>query len=324
MKREMKIGDRPIGKGHPTYIISEIGINHDGSLEKAMKLMRHAAAAGADAVKFQKRNHWHALIPADLWDQPKLTPWGETMPYHEYRKAMEFDLNEWRELFGLARTLNVDCFASVWDRIACTWLVDNFEDEIDCIKIPSAFLTNEPLLHYAATRGKAVILSSGMSTMEEIRQAATRMDSYGTRDWALLHCHSAYPTKNPNEVNLRVIQSFQKKFDVPIGFSSHTTGIIAPVLAVALGADIVEAHITLDRSNIGSDHAASIEPRGFERMVGYIRDTEKMLGDGRKVLWETELNARAKLRGAIEPHTVENGVVHITRDGSDMETQTKL
>ena len=297
--RRMQIGDRVIGDGQPCYMICEIGINHNGSLDTAKELMEAAFVAGADACKFQRRIQMKKLVPEHKWNEPKLTPWGETLPYLEYREKMEFDLEGWGMIFELGRSLGIPVLSSVWDRASVDWLENNFPDDLAAIKIPSAHLTNEPLLHQAATRGKPVILSTGMSTMEEIQQAIERMDDYGTRDWALLHCHSAYPTKNLNEVNLRVIDSWKHTgalMDIPIGFSSHTTGIIAPVLAVALGANIIEAHITLDRASIGSDHAASIEPHGFARMVRYIRDAESMLGDGVKVVWDSEQEALRSLR----------------------------
>jgi len=301
--RTMRIGEKKVGDGQPCYIIAEIGINHDGSLEKAKTLMTLAASAGVDAVKLQKRNNWERLIPPDMWDEPKLAPWGETMPYHEYRKRMEFDKDGWTELFGLARTLNVDCFASVWDRLACSWLVDEFPDDLAAIKIPSAHFTNEPLVHYAATRALPVILSTGMSTMAEIQRVTEEMGDYGTRNWALLHCHSAYPAPT-KELNLNVINAwryFSALSNVPIGYSGHEVGLATTVAAVALGACIVERHITLDRASTGSDHAASIEPNGFARLVRDIRKVESALGDGKKVVWDTELPAKAKLRPNLMP-----------------------
>ena len=289
--RTMQIGDRTVGDGHPCYVIAEIGINHDGSVDTAMRLMTLAAGAGADAVKFQVRRDMEAAVPSDLWDQPKLTPWGETMPYQDYRKAMEFSKQEWSTIFGHARTLNVDCFASVWDVPALSWMWRYFKNDFPAIKIPSAHLTNEKLVRKAASyEGMAVILSTGMSDLEDVKQATGWMEDEEHSNWALLHCHSSYPAPI-EELNLRVIDKwryFGALSTIPIGYSGHEVGLSTTVAAVALGANIVERHITYDRAAIGSDHAASVEPIGFERMVRDIRNVEAALGTGEKVVWDSE------------------------------------
>ena len=296
--RRMQIGDRIIGEGQPCCIIAEIGINHGGSLDTAKELMEAAFAAGADACKFQKRTEMKKLVPEHKWHEPKLTPWGETLPYLEYREKMEFNLEEWGIIFELGRSLGIHVFSSVWDRASVDWLENNFPDDLAAIKIPSAHLTNEPLLHQAATRGKPVLLSAGMSTIEEVQQATERMGNFGTRDWALLHCHSAYPAPI-EELNLRVIDTWLHTgalSQIPIGYSGHEVGLSTSVAAVALGASILERHITLDRASVGSDHAASIEPGGFARLVKDVRAVESALGTGKKIVWPSEEEAKERLR----------------------------
>ena len=300
MLREMEIAGTKIGDGHRCFIVAEAGINHNGSLDTAKELMEAAFAAGADACKFQRRIQMKKLVPEHKWHEPKLTPWGETLPYLEYREKMEFDLEGWGMIFELGRSLGIHVFSSVWDRASVDWLENNFPDDLAAIKVPSAHLTNEPLLHQAATRGKPVILSTGMSTAQEVDEAIQRMREYGTRNWSLMQCNSSYPAQ-VEELDLNVIQSWRadkRLKDIPIGYSGHETGLATTVAAVAIGADLIERHITLNRAATGSDHAASIEPHGFARLVRDIRSVELAMGEGKKKLWPSEENARAKLRTA--------------------------
>lgn len=301
MRGEIEIAGRRVGDGHPCFIVAEIGINHDGDLSKAHELMRMAKLAGADAVKFQKRTP-ELSTPQEMWDQPKLTPWGETMPYIEYRRRMEFTVEQWFSIHDYAHHLGILWFSSVWDFKAVQFFsLENPGLDMCAYKVPSAKITDEALLEHVIYAGRPVIMSTGMSTWEEIQKAVTTLK--GRVPLAVMHCHSAYPAP-VNELNLNMIESWRngvKGFDeIPIGYSGHETGLATTVVAVALGASIVERHITLDRAGSGSDQAASVEPQGFAKIVRDIRSVETALGERhnpkRKVM-ESELAARKKLRG---------------------------
>lgn len=288
MARELKIGNRLIGDGHPTYITAEVGINHNGDLNIAKKMIREAARTGVDAVKFQKRTP-EVCVPRDQWDVMRETPWGY-ISYIEYRRKMEFSFEQYAEIDACCKESGIDWFASVWDEPSV-----DFMERFDPIayKIPSAALTDTPLLERLHATGRPLILSSGMSTKEQIRKA---VQVVGTENLLLTHATSTYPC-DPNELNLRVIEALRAEYPtVPIGYSGHEVGLIPSVVAVALGACMVERHITLDRAMWGSDQAASVEPQGFERMVKYIRTTELSLGDGVKRVYDSELSSMKKLR----------------------------
>jgi N-acetylneuraminate synthase len=287
MTREVKIGSRLIGDGHPTYVTAEIGINHNGDLETAKKMILEAHRAGVDSVKFQKRTP-EICVPRDQWEIMRETPWVY-ISYIEYRRRMEFDHAQYAEIDRYCKELGIDWFTSVWDEPSV-----DFIEQFDPIafKIPSAALTDAGLLKKLRQTGRPLILSTGMSTMEQIRQAVTVT---GTERLIITHATSTYPC-DPDELNLRVILKLREEFPCPIGYSGHEVGLIPSVVAVAMGACLVERHITLDRAMWGSDQAASVEPVGFERLVKYIRVTEASLGNGVKQVYASEQSSLKKLR----------------------------
>ena len=287
MTREIRIGDRSVGDGHPTYIVSEIGINHNGSLEDAKRLIDASMLAGVDAVKFQKRTP-ELCVPLEQRDKMRETPWGY-ISYLDYRYKVEFGETEYAAIDAYCAERNLQWFASVWDEPSV-----DFMEPFDpvCYKIPSASLTDHDLLRRVRATGKPIFISTGMSTMEQIEAAA---EVLGTDDLLINHTTSTYPCE-PEELNLAAIKTLREKFPCPIGYSGHEVGLIPTVVAVALGACSVERHITLDRANWGSDQAASVEPGGFQRLVKYIRVTETALGDGVKRVYESEQESLVKLR----------------------------
>ena len=298
----MRVGTREIGPGHPCYIIAEIGINHNGDVEIAKQLMRAAAEAGVDAVKFQVRRALEESVPKHMWDMRKETPWGE-MSYMEYKERLELPNEVYRDvLYPLARELNIHVGVSVWDRWAAQQVAnicrpDLYTSIFDFLKVPSAHMSNETVMHHTATRGLPFFWSTGMHDLGEIQRTIRWLEDYGCDNWGIFHCNSSYPASN-NELNLRVVSSFQLWRTLaghPVGYSGHETGLATTVAAVALGAHMVERHITLDRSMWGTDHAASVEPQGFERLVKDIRAVEEALGDGIKVVFPSELGVRKKL-----------------------------
>ncbi len=277
-----------VGDGHPTYIVAEIGINHNGSVDIAKLLIDAAVKAGVDAVKFQKRTP-EIATPRDQWDKMRETPWGY-IRYIDYRHKVEFGEEEYREIDRYCREKGITWFASVWDLPSVDFM-EQFEPV--AYKIPSAALTDHELLRYVRSTGRPVILSTGMSTMEQIRAS---VDVLGTEDLVIMHATSTYPCE-PDELNLRMIETLRKEFpDVPIGYSGHEVGLVTTAVAVALGACMVERHITLDRAMWGSDQAASVEPGGLQKLVKYIRVTERALGDGVKRVYDSEIPALRKLR----------------------------
>ena len=288
MKREIKIGDRLVGDGHPTYIVGEIGINHNGEMGIAKKLIDAAAVAGCDAVKFQKRTP-EICVPPDQRERIRETPWG-TMTYMEYKERIEFGQSEFEEIDRYCREKEIHWFASPWDAPSVDFL-ERFDPV--CHKVASASLTDEGLLQRIAETGRPVILSTGMSTMDEIRRA---VEILGTEQLLLTHCTSSYPCP-PAELNLRMVETLTSEFGCPVGYSGHEVGLQTTVAAVVLGASLVERHITLDRAMWGSDHAASVEPWGLMRLVRDIRVVEEALGDGEKRVYDSELPIRARLRG---------------------------
>lgn len=287
MAREVKIGNRWIGDGHPAYIVAEIGVNHNGSVEIAKELIKQARHNGVDAVKFQKRTP-ELCVPRDQWGIMRETPWGY-ISYIEYRRKMEFQQEEYTEIERYCNELGIPWFASVWDEPSVEFL-EAFDPM--CYKVPSASLTDHNLLKCLRETGRPVILSTGMSTMEQIHQAVELLD---TDKLVITHATSTYPC-DPSELNLHMIETLRKTFPCPIGYSGHEVGLITSVVSVALGACMVERHITLDRAMWGSDQAASVEPQGFERLVKYVRVTEQSLGDGVKRVYDSELPSLRKLR----------------------------
>jgi len=290
MRPEIKIGNHLVGDGHPAYIIAEIGINHNGSVEIAKQMIDAAVHAGVDAVKFQKRTPEICTPP----DQQKLmrdTPWGY-ITYLEYRHKVEFNEADYRELDRYCREKGISWFASVWDEPSVDFM-EKFNPP--AYKIPSASLTDHELLRYARKTGRPLILSTGMSTMAEISSAVRVL---GTDNLVITHCTSTYPCE-PEELNLRMIETLRKKFPCPVGYSGHEVGLVPPAVAVALGACMIERHLTLDRAMWGSDQAASVEPAGFARLVMYVRVSEASLGDGVKRVYASEKSSLKKLRRVL-------------------------
>ena len=284
----VNIGSTPIGAGQPAYVIAEIGLNHNGDVEIAKRLIDVAADAGAQAVKFQKRTP-EISTPEHMRDVPRDTPWG-TMTYLEYRYRVEFDREQYIEVGDHATMRGLHWFASPWDVPAAEFLEDL---GVVAHKVASASVTDHELLRYLASTGKPIILSTGMSTAEEIDAA---VDVLGTDHLVILHATSTYPLP-PEEANLRMITTLGERYaGVPIGYSGHERGLQISLAAVTLGALVVERHITLDRAMWGSDHAASLEPTGLEHLVRDIRIIEEAMGDGIKRVMPGELAPLAKLR----------------------------
>jgi N-acetylneuraminate synthase len=288
MSREIQIGDVRVGDGHPTYIVAEIGINHNGSLEIAKEMIDVAARSGVNAVKFQKRTP-ELCVPPEQRSQMRETPWGY-ISYLDYRYKVEFERAEYDEINRYCKEKGITWFASVWDIPSITFL-EPYNPV--CYKLPSACLTDHELLKRVRQTGRPMIVSTGMSTSEQIHAAIKEI---GQENLLITHTTSTYPCE-PDELNLRVIQTLRKEFqNVPIGYSGHEVGLIPSAVAVALGACLVERHITLDRAMWGTDQAASVEPGGLEKLVKYLRVTEASLGDGVKTVYDSELPSLRKLR----------------------------
>ncbi|GHE99548.1 N-acetylneuraminate synthase [Amycolatopsis deserti] len=283
----VRIGDREVGPGRPVYTVAEIGINHNGDVEIAKRLIEIAARVGADAVKFQKRTP-EIATPPDMRDTRRETPWGE-MTYLDYRHRVEFGLDEYQEIDRYCAELGIAWFASPWDVPSVDFL-EKFD--VVCHKVASASVTDRELLTALRDTGRPVILSTGMSTMAEIDAA---VELLGTDRLVLLHATSTYPCP-PEEANLRTIHTLAERFGVPVGYSGHERGLQVSIAAVALGACVVERHVTLDRTMWGSDQAASLEPDGLRRLVRDIRAVEAALGDGVKRVFPGEEAPRRRLR----------------------------
>ncbi len=291
MSQSVELAGRPIGSGHPTYIIAEIGINHNGRLDLTKQLIDAAAECGCDAVKFQKRDP-ELCVPPEMKDKMRETPWG-WISYLEYRNRIEFGLEEYRSIDAYCREKKISWFASCWDLPSIDFMA---QFDTPCIKIPSAALTNRKLLEASRASGSPVMLSTGMSTMEEIRAAVALL---GVDNLLLAHTTSTYPSPL-EELNLRMVVSLSQEFDCPIGYSGHETGLIPTAASVALGATFVERHITLDRAMWGSDQSASVEPTGLRRLVKDIRSVEQSLGDGVKKVYPSEAVSRSRLRSVSD------------------------
>ena len=287
MNQTIKIGNKTVGKECQTYIVGEIGINHNGDINIAKELILAAKDSGFDAVKFQKRTP-ELCVPIEQQKQMRDTPWGY-ITYLEYRHKVEFCEQEYREINRYCQEIGIDWFASVWD-ISSVDFLEQFEPV--CYKIPSASLTDSDLLRHVKSTQRPAILSTGMSTIEQIRDAVSVL---GPDNILLTHTTSAYPCE-PEELNLMMIQTLQREFGCPVGYSGHEVGLVPSVIAVALGACLVERHITLDRAMWGGDQAASVEPVGMERLVRYIRVVEQSVGDGVKKVYESERSSLNKLR----------------------------
>ncbi len=275
-----------MGPGHPCYFTAEIGINHNGNLGVAKRLISAASGAGCDAVKFQKRTVEVVYTPEEL-AKPRENPFGPTNG--DLKRGLEFSREQYGEIDLFCKTVGIVWFASAWDEGSADFL-EKFDPP--CYKISSASLTDDALLRHIRGKGRPVILSTGMSSLEQIDHA---VEVLGAQDLILMHCTSTYPS-NVEELNLRVIPALQQRYQVPVGYSGHEVTLYVSLAAVALGACIMERHITVDRTLWGTDQAASVEPHGIERLVKNIRAVEKALGDGVKKVYDSELSILKKLR----------------------------
>jgi len=280
------IGKKLIGDGQPCYIVAEIGINHNGDIDLTKRLISVAVAANCDAVKFQKRTV-DVVYPPEELGRPRESPFGATNGDLKY--GLEFGLDEYREIDAYCRSANMPWFASCWDEASVDF-IDQFD--VPCYKIASASLTDDNLLRHTRAKGKPIIMSTGMSTIEEIDHA---VEVVGTNDLVLLHACSTYPA-DYEELNLRVIPVMRARYGVPVGYSGHETGIPSSVASIVLGGSCIERHITLDRAMWGTDQAASLEPNGVTRLVRDVRLVERSMGDGVKRVYEREYPVIKKLR----------------------------
>lgn len=287
MKKKIKIGEKYVGDNQSTFIIAEIGINHNGDIEIAKKLIDIAVVAGCDAVKFQKRTP-ELCVPENQRDLMRETPWG-IMTYMEYRQRVEFGEEEYSIIDLYCKDKGIYWFCSCWDILSVNF-IEKFNPR--CLKIASASITDIELLKRINETKKPVILSTGMSTMGQIKNAVSYFDK---NRLIIAHSTSSYPC-SPAELNLNMIKTLKTKFDCPVGYSGHEVGLQTTYAAVVLGACLVERHITLDRAMWGSDQAASIEPPGLIRLVRDIRVIEESLGDGVKKVYSSEIPLIKRLR----------------------------
>lgn len=287
MENHMRIGPHEIGEGLPVFVIAEIGINHNGSVDLAKKLIDAAVLAGCQAVKFQKRTVDKVYTKEEL-DKPRESPWGNTN--RDQKLGLEFSPVQYDEIDRYCADKDILWFASPWDEDSVDFL-EAFD--IPCYKVPSACVTDLSLLRRINKTGKPVIVSTGMTEKTHLINAAAALYEVPT---AWLACTSTYPCK-PEDLNLLKINSLKAVFpnDV-IGYSGHEVGLWSTLCAVAMGAQIIERHITLDRAMYGSDQAASVEPAGFMKLVKEIRDFEKAKGHGRIEILNSEMPILEKLR----------------------------
>ncbi len=283
---EIKIGNTPVGDGAPCYIVGELGINHNGDLGIAKKLIAAAALAGANAVKFQKRTV-DIVYTAEELSRPRENPFGLTNG--DLKRGLEFDLDSYRHIDNHCREQGIAWFASCWDEASVDF-IEQFSPP--AYKIASPCLTDDNLLRYHRRTGRPIILSTGMSTLEEVDHA---VEVLGSEDLILLHTTSAYPAKL-TDLNLRMIPVLRERFGIPVGYSGHEVGLATSVAAAALGACMIERHITLGRAMWGSDQAASVEPQGLMKLVRDLRNVQLALGTGVKRVTEDEVPIMKKLR----------------------------
>jgi N-acetylneuraminate synthase len=285
-RKKVTIGNKTIGDGESVFIIAEIGINHNGNVETVKKLIDVAVEAGCDAVKFQKRTVDVVYTPEEL-AKPRESVFGDTNG--DLKRGLEFGEKEYTEIDQYCKEKGILWFASPWDEGSVDFLA---KFDIPCYKIASASLTDDALLKHIRSKGKPIILSTGMSTVDQIRHA---VEVLGEDDLVLLHCTSTYPGAD-EELNLQVIPWLKEEFSCPIGYSGHEVGVYSSLVAAVVGAAVVERHITLDRAMWGSDQAASLEPQGIERLVRDIKAIPIWLGDGKKKVYDSEIPILEKLR----------------------------
>ena len=286
MKTRVRIRNRWVGDGEPCFIVAEIGINHNGSLDTARKLIAAAVLAGCEAVKFQKRS-LEVVYSREELDRPRESPFGTTNG--DLKRGLELGVDGYRAIDDYCKTHEVMWLASCWDEASVDF-IEQFDPP--CYKIASASLTDDKLLRHHRRYGRPIILSTGMSSLAQIDHA---VEVLGTGDLILMHCTSTYPSKL-EELNLRGIPALRERYGVPVGYSGHEIGLATSLAATVLGACMVERHITLDRAMWGSDQAASVEPQGFVRLVRDIHAVESAMGDGAKRIYDSEIPIMDKLR----------------------------
>lgn len=273
------------------YVIAEIGINHNGSLEIAKQLIDIAKVAGCDVVKFQKRNP-DVCVPEHQKKIMRDTPWGK-MTYLDYKYKVEFNKSDYDEIDEYCKSKDIHWSASPWDIDSLNFLI---EYDIPFIKIPSALLTNLELIKESAKKSKELIISTGMSTMEEVDLAVDAIKNANSNcKYSILHCNSTYPAPI-EELNLKCIQTLEKKYNCPVGYSGHEFGLTTTIASICMGATIIERHITLDRTMWGTDQMCSVEPQGLIKLVRGIKELSLAIGDGEKRVTEKEKEIRKKLR----------------------------
>ncbi|OLA95084.1 MAG: N-acetylneuraminate synthase [Candidatus Melainabacteria bacterium LEY3_CP_29_8] len=289
MEKKVKIGKKFIGSNEPCFIIAEIGINHNGSVEIAKKMIDVAKTMGCDAVKFQKRTIDVVYTKEEL-DMPRESIFGTTN--RELKEGLELNFDEYSEIDKYCKERDIIWFASCWDEASVDF-IEQFD--IPCYKIASASLTDDDLLRHIKSKNKPILLSTGMTSLSQIDHAISILSE---DNLVLYHTTSTYPT-DLDEINLNVIKELKKRYSCPIGYSGHERGVMPSVLAVAYGASSIERHITLDRTMFGSDQVASLEPQGVYRLVRDIRQVPIVSGDGIKKVYDSELPIIKKLRRKI-------------------------
>lgn len=289
--KTIKIGNYTIDEKSDPYLIAEIGINHNGELQIAKKLIDAAFATGWDCVKFQKREP-DLSVPEHQKAVLRQTPWGE-MTYLEYKKRIEFGKTEYDYIDHYCKEKPLDWTASPWDMPSLEFLT---QYDLPYIKIASATLTDTELLKRACQFGKAIVMSTGMSTWDEIDTAVTVLEKYSDGNYILMHTNSEYPTPY-EDINLRMIEVLRERYGCLVGYSGHEMDLEPTVLAVALGANIIERHVTLSHEMWGTDQKASLTVRAMGLLKGRIADIRKAMGTGEKILSNGEKTVRNKLRG---------------------------
>jgi N-acetylneuraminate synthase len=272
------------------YLIAEIGINHNGDMQIAKRLMDAAFACQWDCVKFQKRNP-DVCVPEAQKGLMRDTPWGR-MTYLEYKKRIEFGQEAYDQIDAYCKLKPLDWSASVWDMDSLSFLVERYD--VPFLKIASAQISDLKLVEAVAKTGKPVIMSTGMSTIEEVDQGVNVLMKHSS-NYLLMHTNSAYPTPD-NEINLRIMETLKERYSCPIGYSGHEYGVEPSVIAACLGAKVIERHITLDHNMWGTDQAASLEIDGMDKLRRRVSRVRSYLGTNEKRITESELPIREKLK----------------------------
>jgi len=312
-----------IGRGSKVFLIAEIGINHNGNVEKAMKMIDIAADSGADAVKFQSFRVDKLMIPSQNHYAQKT---GSKESVYQMMRRCELSWENQEKLKKHADEKKILFLSTPFDEETVDFL-DLLG--LPVFKIASSDITHVPLLRHVAAKGKPIFLSTGMSFLSEVGDALQVLRASGAKEILLMHCVSAYPTP-PRNMNLRSLETLQSHFELPVGISDHSEGILLPLIAVALGAVVIEKHFTLDKNNPGADHKCSMDPEDLRQLVRNLRDVEASLGDGRKrpsdIEEEGRLFRRRSIVAAVDiraQETIAPWMLSVKRPGSGLEPQYK-